>query len=131
MWAAIMLLAATHVGAQTIDGCNDATLDHPAVANCLNAALAQVEATLVETIQAAEEVARELDDVTRLDEALPDFAAANEAFLAYREAACRSVGTLEGSDAGSGQAIAQCHIDLTQHRIALIRQSAGLVEAKQ
>ncbi len=83
---------------------------------CVSETLARVDATVDIYLGFAMRSAEELDDITGRMVAVPALEAAQDAWLAYREAHCDFVGATFGGGSGTGIAIESCKIELGRDR---------------
>lgn len=104
--------------------CSDAS-SQVEIGACVQETGERVEAALNIALDIAQGAANELDEVTGRAAAVPALAAAQSAWLAYRDAQCEAVGASYGGGSGTGIAIASCRIELTRDRIETLIQSAN------
>jgi len=86
--------------------------------NCLVQMAEAADSALEVMLGIAQESAAELDSITERDVAVPALTAAQEAWVAYRDAQCDYAGSLFGGGSGTGIEIQSCRIALTRARIA-------------
>ena len=82
------------------------------IAACVSDTLARVDASIEVYLGFATSAAAELDDVTGRVVAVPALAAAQDAWLAYRDAHCDYVGATFGGGSGTRIGINSCKIEL-------------------
>ena len=83
---------------------------------CLEVIETRVDAALEIALRFAQDSARELDQVTEQDNAVPALEASQNAWETYRSNHCDYRGALFGGGSGTGIEIRSCRIELTRAR---------------
>lgn len=91
---------------------------------CVAETLARVDATVEIYLGFAMRSAEELDSATGRTVAAPALEAAQDAWLAYREAHCAFVGATFGGGSGTGIGIESCKIELGRDRAETLMRYA-------
>lgn len=84
---------------------------------CVSEAGAAVDAALEIALGFARSAAKDLDEVTGRDVALPALESGQASWSAYRDAHCEFVGTTFGGGSGTGIAIDSCRVELGRARV--------------
>lgn len=113
-----MLLAAAPARAQPSLECSFVESSQVEIADCLAETEERANAAMELVLGYARDAAFDLDEVTGREVAMPALDAAQQAWLAYREAACAHRGALSGGGSGTGIAIRSCRIEMTRARTA-------------
>ena len=87
------------------------------IGSCVRQAEARVDKAVEASYGLAMRAAKELDGVTERLVAQPALEAAQDAWLAYRDAQCEAVGASFGGGSGTGIAITACRVDLGRARV--------------
>ncbi|SDC65156.1 lysozyme inhibitor LprI family protein [Ruegeria marina] len=87
------------------------------ISACVSAMGEKVDTALSIALEIARESARELDEVTGRDVALPSLETAQSAWENYRTAHCVAVGAGFGGGSGTGIAMSSCRIELGRVRV--------------
>ncbi len=123
LFVTLHLAQAAPVAADAALECGVQMSSQVEIASCVAAQLDVTNQALDEAMGFAQDAAAELDDVTGREDAVPALAAAQMAWLAYRNAECSYSGALFGGGSGAGIAEGACHIAMTRARIAEIMAS--------
>lgn len=115
---AATLLAAIPAHAQPSLECSFVESSQVEIGGCLAETEERVNAAMELVLGYARDAAFNLDEVTGREVAMPALNAAQDAWLAYREAACEHRGALLGGGSGTGIAIQSCRIEMTRARTA-------------
>ncbi len=78
----------------------------------------QVQSALEVAYSIASDAAKELDDVTGREVAVPALETAQTAWTSYRDAQCEAVGAMYGGGSGTGIAITSCRVELGRARVS-------------
>lgn len=97
--------------------CSVASGSQVETSNCLVKVTKAADTALEVMLDIALRNAAELDSITERDVALPALNAAQEAWVAYRDAQCDYAGSLFGGGSGTGIEIQSCRIELTRARV--------------
>ncbi len=87
------------------------------ISNCLVKVTTNVDAAVNQALGFATDVAKELDDITNRDVAIPALSLSQNAWTAYRNMHCEFVGSTFGGGSGTGIAIQSCRIELGRKRV--------------
>ena len=111
---ATFVCLATHSSADPATECGGSSQIE--IGACVADTLRRVDATVEIYLGFATSSATELDEVTGRVVAVPALAAAQSAWLAYRDAHCDYVGATFGGGSGTGIGIDSCKIELGRYR---------------
>jgi uncharacterized protein YecT (DUF1311 family) len=87
------------------------------IGTCVTAMEKTVDQVMAQVLGYAEASAADMDSITGRAVSVPALAAAQAAWLAYRDAQCEFVGSTFGGGSGTGIAITSCRIELGRDRI--------------
>ncbi len=87
------------------------------IGNCVADALERVDGALEASLSFAITSAKDLDQITERESAVPALEAAQAAWSAYRDAHCDFVGATFGGGSGTGIGIDACRIKLGRARV--------------
>ena len=87
------------------------------IGSCVGEAEARVSKAVEASYGLAMRAAEELDEITERLVAQPALEAAQDAWVAYRDAHCEAVGASFGGGSGTGIAITACRVDLGRARV--------------
>ncbi len=86
------------------------------ISNCLVKVSINVDAAINQALGFATDAAKELDDITNRNEAVPALSLSQHTWTAYRDKHCDFVGATFGGGSGTGIAIQSCRIELGRMR---------------
>ena len=117
--AAVWAIAGAAANADSIAECYALHEDHPAVSACLTQRVTGTEGALEGAYKQAQDAAQKMEKITDGSmQAVAPLEASQQAFLAYRKAACdEAIPPMWGGGSGTGDAVADCQIALNRHRI--------------
>ena len=112
----LVLLVAAEAQADPVMECYNRFGSQVEVGDCLADIEKNVDATMGVALGFAMASAKELDEVTEREVALPALEAGQAAWSAYRDQHCEYVGSTFGGGSGTGMAIRGCRIELARAR---------------
>ena len=111
----VMVVAAEAVGDSVME-CGVAAGSQVEIGDCLADVERSVDATVETVLGFAMASAKELDEITERDVAVPALEAGQAAWTAYRDQHCEFAGATFGGGSGTGIAIRGCRIELGRAR---------------
>jgi len=115
-WLCVVFLHPLSIAADPSLECSDKG-SQVEIGACVQQDVDRVEAALRIAQDIAMAGARELDEVTERDVAVPALEAAQKSWAAYREAQCNAIGASFGGGSGTGIAIQSCLVELGRARV--------------
>ena len=112
----LVLLVAAEAQADPVMECYNRFGSQVEVGDCLADIEKNVDATMGVALGFAMASAKELDEVTEREVALPALEAGQAAWSAYRDQHCEYVGSTFGGGSGTGIAMRGCRIELARAR---------------
>ena len=116
----LVLLVAAEAQADPVMECYNRFGSQVEVGDCLADIEKNVDATMGVALGFAMASAKELDEVTEREVALPALEAGQAAWSAYRDQHCEYVGSTFGGGSGTGIAIRGCRIELARARTDIL-----------
>lgn len=116
----LVLLVAAEAQADPVMECGNRFGSQAEIGDCLADIEMNVDATMGVALGFAMASAKELDEVTEREVALPALEAGQAAWSAYRDQHCEYVGSTFGGGSGTGIAIRGCRIELARARTDIL-----------
>jgi uncharacterized protein YecT (DUF1311 family) len=126
-WTILPLLGvlATQAPADASLECSTDAGSQIEIGNCVAKMEKAVDDALVAALGFAMAAAKELDQITERDVAVPALEQAQSGWETYRDTHCDFVGATYGGGSGTGIAIQSCRVELGRARIAELLRYAG------
>ena len=94
------------------------------ISNCLVKVATNVDAAIKQALGFANDNAKELDEITQRDVAVPALSLDQSSWAIYRNNHCDFVGSMYGGGSGTGIAIQSCRIELGRMRVGELMEFA-------
>jgi uncharacterized protein YecT (DUF1311 family) len=117
LFALGLLLTLSQAHANPATECSYQAGSQVEIGDCLAKVTANVDAAIEQALEFANDVAKELDEITQRDVAVPALSLGQSSWAVYRDKHCDFVGSMYGGGSGTGIAIQSCRIELGRMRV--------------